>query len=171
MSLPSDAIDYTGPGLSLELWDALGRPAALPPGLYWVEGKTAAWEDGDGWELALFADPPSLAGGSPRRAFSCSELTLMLPGQIETPQRTYCGIMIWGEGVYELRYESAYIKGDRPEPYVSKWSHIFPRPIQQPTEILVKARMLLYLLEKDYLTPAAALQRLGRIPRGDSLCR
>src|SRR5512132_2909117 len=70
MSLPSDSIDYTGPDLSLELWDALGQPAALPPGLYWVPGKTAAWEEGDGWELALFADPPDLADGSLRRAFS-----------------------------------------------------------------------------------------------------
>ena len=95
----------------------------------------------------------------------------MLPGQIETPQRTYCGIMIWGEGVYELRYKSAYIKGDHPEPYVRKWSHIFPRPIQQPTEILCKARMLLFLLEKDYLMPEAALQGLGKIPRGDWLFR
>ena len=32
MPLPSEAIDYTGPALSLELWDALGQPAALPPG-------------------------------------------------------------------------------------------------------------------------------------------
>jgi hypothetical protein len=164
------AIDYTGPDLSLELWDALGQPAALPPGLYWVAGQAIAGEAGDDWDLALFDDPPSLVGGASRRAFSCAELTLMLPGQIETPPRTYCGIMIWGEGVYELRYESAYIKGDRPEPYVSNWSHIFPRPIQQPTEILAKARMLLFLLEKDYLTPAAALQGLDRIPRGDGSC-
>ena len=78
--------------------------------------------------------------------------------------------MIWGEGADQLRYESAYIKGDRPDPYIRKWSHIFPRPLQQPTEILVKARMLLYLLEKDYLTPAAALQGLAA-SRGDLLCR
>jgi hypothetical protein len=145
---------------------------ALPPGLsYWEEGNEAAGEAGDGWELRLLTSPPPLAGGSPRRAFSCAELTLMLPGKIETPQRTYCGIMIWGEGVYELRYESSFIKGDHPEPYVRKWSHIFPRPIQQPSEVLGKARMLLYLLEKDYLTPEAVLKGLCKIPRGDWLFR
>lgn len=77
---------------------------------------------------------PIAPGAIRLRAFSCAELTRMLPGQIDTPERRYCGIMIWGEGVYELRYESAYIKGYRPEPYVHKWSHIFPRPIQQPSE-------------------------------------
>ena len=61
MTLPSESIDYTGPDLSLELWDALGQPAALPPGLYWVEGKTVAWEVGDGWELALSRRPSPAA--------------------------------------------------------------------------------------------------------------
>ena len=158
--MPLPGLDLTDPLLSRQLWEALGRPSALPPGLCWEQEDIPG---GRVWQLRRRQTP--IAPGAIRlRAFSCAELTRMLPGQIETLERTYCGIMIWGEGVYELRYESAYIKGDRPEPYVRKWSHIFPRPIQQPSEILAKARMLLHLLEQAYLTPPAALQGLsGRL--------
>ena len=86
----------------------------------------SAGEAGDGWELRLLTIPPPLAAGSPRRAFSSSELTRMLPGKLEMPERVFYGIMIWGEGVYELKYESMSIKGYLPEPYTHLWKFIYP---------------------------------------------
>ena len=110
--------DCTGPALSRELFFALRKPARLPPGLYWEEGKGSTE---DGWSLKLLSSLRLINGGSLLRAFSCSELSLMLPGKIETSERVYYGIMIWGEGVYELKYESMSIKGYRPDPYKHLW--------------------------------------------------
>lgn len=161
VAVPPELYDVTDAVLSLELWEALGRPARLPPGLYWEQGGAAG---GRGWELQA-AGSPLAADGTRRRAYSGSELTRMLPGRIDTPERVFYGIMIWSEGVYELKYESMSIKGYRPEPYTHLWKFIYPSPMQQPSEVLCKARMLLHLLREGYLAPAAALSGLQRQSR------